>query len=103
MAKEELFKIPVFGWVIKKFKAFPVKRGNADRAAIRFAINLLEKGEILGIFPEGTRSKTGQLGEIGQGAALIIAKSGAAVVPTALIGTDKIFSIKKEGFLRWQN
>jgi 1-acyl-sn-glycerol-3-phosphate acyltransferase len=98
MAKEELFKIPVFGWVIRKFKAFPVRRDNADRAAIRAALDILAKGEILGIFPEGTRSKTGQLGDVGQGTAFIIARSGATVVPTALIATNKMFSLKG-GFL----
>lgn len=91
MAKEELFAFPIFSWVITQLKAFPVKRGAADRGAIRTALSLLEQGEIVGMFPEGTRSKTGQLGKAEPGLALIAAKAGATIIPTAIIGTDKIF------------
>lgn len=91
MAKEELFTFPIFSWVITKLKAFPVKRGTADRGAIRTALSLLEQGEIIGLFPEGTRSKTGLLGKAEPGLALIAAKSGAVIIPAALVGTDKIF------------
>lgn len=87
MAKEELFKYPIFNWVIRKLKAFPVKRGTADRAALRTAINILESGEILGLFPEGTRSKTGVLGKPEPGLAMIAAKTGVPIIPTAVIGT----------------
>ena len=55
MAKEELFKNPIFGWIIRQFGTFPVKRGAVDRTAIRQAIRELKAGNPLGIFPEGTR------------------------------------------------
>ncbi|MDD4602111.1 1-acyl-sn-glycerol-3-phosphate acyltransferase [bioreactor metagenome] len=87
MAKEELFRYPVFSWVITQLKAFPVRRGMADRVAIRTAISLLESGEIVGLFPEGTRSKTGVLGKPEQGLAMIAIKTGAPIIPAALIGT----------------
>ncbi|MGI6093431.1 MAG: 1-acyl-sn-glycerol-3-phosphate acyltransferase [Veillonellaceae bacterium] len=87
MAKEELFKYPVFNWIITQLKAFPVRRGTADRTAIRTAINLLESGAIVGLFPEGTRSKTGVLGKPEPGLALIAVKTGAPIIPTAVIGT----------------
>ena len=61
MAKEELFKIPVFGPYIKALGAFPVKRGAADRGAIRQAMDELKAGHVLGIFPEGTRADPGTL------------------------------------------
>lgn len=92
MAKEELFNIPVFGWVIRLLNAFPVKRGSADRSAIRRAINILESGQIVGLFPEGTRSKTGTLGEFEPGIGLIALKANATVIPTAVINSNKIFS-----------
>jgi 1-acyl-sn-glycerol-3-phosphate acyltransferase len=91
MAKEELFQIPIFGWIITKLNAFPVKRGIADRSAIRTSLALLDKGEIVGLFPEGTRSKTGRLGKAEPGLALIAAKTGAVIIPVAVKGTNKVF------------
>ena len=57
MAKRELF-VPVLGYIYKTLGAFPVNRGGADRAAIKHGIEILQSGEVLAIFPEGTRSKT---------------------------------------------
>ncbi|MBY0084430.1 MULTISPECIES: lysophospholipid acyltransferase family protein [Brevibacillus] len=95
MAKEELFKIPVLSFLITKFGAFPVKRGAGDRAAIRTTLKLLEDGKIFGIFPEGTRSKTGEPGEAMPGVAMFALKSEAAVIPVAIIGPYRPFrSIK---------
>ena len=85
MAKEELFDIPIIGYIIKRLNAFPVKRGTADRVAIKKAISLLKSGECLGLFPEGTRSKDGKLGEAEAGMALIAIKADVPVVPTAVI------------------
>jgi 1-acyl-sn-glycerol-3-phosphate acyltransferase len=96
MAKEELFVKPVLKWIFTKLKAFPVRRATADRTAIRHAITLLNNGELLGLFPEGTRSKTGKLGKPETGLAMIALKSGAPVVPAAIIGTNKVW---KDGLL----
>ncbi|MBP2633957.1 MAG: plsC [Firmicutes bacterium] len=92
MAKEELFKIPILGYIIRKLHSFPVRRGASDRAAIRTAITLLNDGHCLGLFPEGTRSKTGTIRKAEPGLALIALKAGVPVVPTAVIGTNKIMS-----------
>lgn len=91
MAKEELFRIPVISFFIKKFGAFPVKRGAGDRASIRTALNLLEDGKIFGIFPEGTRSKNGELGPGLPGVAMFALKSQAAVIPVAIVGPYRLF------------
>ncbi|MBC8014704.1 MAG: 1-acyl-sn-glycerol-3-phosphate acyltransferase [Sporomusaceae bacterium] len=91
MAKEELFNIPILKWIITKMHAFPVKRGAADRSAIRHAISLLKKGDILGVFPEGTRSKSGELGKPEAGMIMIALKAGVPVVPAAIIGTNQVF------------
>ena len=97
MAKEELFKPAIAGAIIKSLNAFPVKRGSSDRGAIKMALNILKKGLCLGIFPEGTRSRDGKLHKAQAGVSLIAAMSKAPVVPTALIGTNRIWS-KEEKF-----
>ena len=87
MAKEELF-VPVLGTIYRILGAFPVKRGGADRAAIKHGIEVLKNGECLMIFPEGTRSRTGQLGKAQPGALMMASKARAVIVPTAIVGTD---------------
>lgn len=81
MAKEELFKNPLFAWLIKQLGAFPVKRGSKDGSAIQNALKSLENGRIFVIFPEGTRSKTGELGRPKSGVTLIAAQAKVPVVP----------------------
>jgi 1-acyl-sn-glycerol-3-phosphate acyltransferase len=91
MAKEELFHIPVISFLIRRFGAFPVKRGAGDRAALRTALSILQRGDVLGIFPEGTRSKTGRLGKPQSGVSLLAIKGNAVVVPAAIIGPFRMF------------
>ncbi len=83
MAKEELFhKNPIFTWLITKLGAFPVKRGAKDGAqAIEKALESLKNGRIFVIFPEGTRSKDGELGRAKSGVTLIAAQAKVPVVP----------------------
>ena len=94
MAKEELF-VPVLGTIYRWLGAFPVRRGGADRAALKHGIAILEAGEVLSIFPEGTRSKTGKLGKAAPGALMMAGKVRATIVPSCVIGTD----IKRQGKL----
>ncbi|MGG1551757.1 lysophospholipid acyltransferase family protein [Paenibacillus ferrarius] len=89
MAKAELFDIPLFGALIAKVGAFPVKRGGVSRESIRLAVQLLKDGNMLGVFPEGSRSNAGGMGK--KGAASLALKAGAAVVPVAIIGSYSIF------------
>ncbi len=82
MAKDELFHInPIFTWLIKKLGAFPVKRGSKDASGIDTALESLKNGRVFVIFPEGTRSKTGELGKPKSGVSLIAARAKAPVVP----------------------
>ena len=92
MGKEELFRNPVMAWVCRNLHVFPVKRGAADKTAIKTAVKLLRDGKCLGIFPEGTRSKTGKLGRAEAGVSLIAAMTKAPVIPAAIVNTEKIFS-----------
>ncbi|MBR3457388.1 MAG: 1-acyl-sn-glycerol-3-phosphate acyltransferase [Selenomonadaceae bacterium] len=92
MAKIELFKNPVFAAAIRSCHAFPVKRGAADRGAIKTAMQVLKEERVLGVFPEGTRSRTGKMQKAEAGVALIASMSDAPVVPAAILGTNEIFS-----------
>lgn len=87
MAKEELFKNPFFGWLIRQFGTFPVKRGTVDRAAVRQAIKEIKEGNPLGIFPEGTRIKREGLGRFHTGMASLALMTGTPVIPVAVLGT----------------
>jgi len=91
MAKEELFTAPILKTILPKIYAFPVKRGMSDRDALRKAIAVLKSGNVMGLFPEGTRSKTGELGKGFSGAGFFALKGEAAVVPCAIIGPYKAF------------
>lgn len=91
MAKEELFKIPVLSFLIRSFGAFPVKRGASDRQALKKSLTLLKEGKVLGIFPEGTRSKTGELGKAFSGVGLFALKEDSTVIPAAIVGPYRLF------------
>jgi 1-acyl-sn-glycerol-3-phosphate acyltransferase len=93
MAKKELFRFPPFGAILRAVGTFPVDREKADRQAIKTALSFLEKGEILGIFPEGRRTRTGELQEGALGMAFLAAKAQVPVLPAGirvLAGSPKI-------------
>ena len=91
MSKEELFKIPVVGWFIRKLGAFPVKRGGNDLAAMKTAIKTLTDGKYLMIFPEGTRvEKKGDV-EAKGGVSVLSTRTGAPMVPIYCGGKHKLF------------
>lgn len=94
MAKEEAF-LSKIGWLVRFLGAFPVKRGEADRQAIRAAGEQLKKGRILVIFPEGHRSETHTLGKIHSGLGMIALRAGVPVVPVAVSGSENL--LKKFG------
>jgi 1-acyl-sn-glycerol-3-phosphate acyltransferase len=90
LAKEELFRFPVFGALIRGLNAFPVRRGQGDRGAIRQCLRLLAEGEILLMFPEGTRGDGMALLEAEGGIGFLAARSGCPVVPVYVQGTDHV-------------
>ena len=91
MAKAELFNVPLLKGILPGVNAFPVKRGLSDRDALRTAIKLLKEGSVVGLFPEGTRSKDGTLGKGFSGAGFFALRGEANVVPCAIIGPYKAF------------
>jgi 1-acyl-sn-glycerol-3-phosphate acyltransferase len=91
MAKEELWKNKLFGWVIKQIGAFPIRRGEGDREAIRYAQMLLEDGQALLMFPEGTRGDGTVLQPFASGPMMMAKKTGLPVIPIGISGTEKLF------------
>jgi len=84
MGKIEFFKNSVIGPIFTRFNAFPVKRGSADRQSIEYAIKLLGEGRVLGMFPEGTRSRDGIPQQAKAGVALIAKAAKADVLPVSI-------------------
>ncbi|NLI11904.1 MAG: 1-acyl-sn-glycerol-3-phosphate acyltransferase [Peptococcaceae bacterium] len=91
MAKSELFKIPAVGYVIKSSGAFPVRRDKSDRNAIRTAVSLLKEGQVVGVFPEGTRNPTDDMLKPHLGAAMLAFKAGVPMLPIAVSGTRGVW------------
>lgn len=90
MAKEELFRNKLFAWLIRILGAFPVSRGKGDTAVIDTAVERLNNGRSLMIFPEGTRSKDGKVGKGHTGAALISVKANKLIIPAAICYGEKL-------------
>ena len=91
MGTKELWNNRVLGWVFTKVHGFPVDRGNMDMGAIRTAMNVLKGGETLGIFPEGTLSRTGHMLPLLSGASMLALRSGCEVIPVYIDGRYKPF------------
>jgi 1-acyl-sn-glycerol-3-phosphate acyltransferase len=84
--KIEVFRNPILGWFLRKMHSFPLDRARADLGAMRRALEVLEDEDCLGIYPEGTRSRTGELLPAKPGVGYLAAESGAPVVPARVRG-----------------
>ncbi len=87
LAKEELFQVPLFGPFIRRINAHPINRGGVDRRALRECQDILAGGEVLVVFPEGTRTTDGRLQEAKPGAAMIAAQAQVPIVPVYIEGS----------------
>lgn len=95
MAKDSLFRNKILAFLITRLGAFPIKRGSADTKAIETAIEIMENGGVLLIFPEGTRSKDGQLLPHKAGAAMIASRTNSDVLPCAISWEGKLCLFRK--------
>jgi 1-acyl-sn-glycerol-3-phosphate acyltransferase len=96
MAKEEFFRRPLIGWLFRRLNAIPVKRGAPDMKAIRRALELLRQGQVIGIFPEGHRGRSGEQQEAMSGVIFLMEKSGAPLIPARVFGTEKFLSQQRD-------
>ncbi len=90
MAKEELFENFLFRWIIVRLGAFPIKRESIDRTTYKKILKLLQKREVVVLFPEGTRSIDGTIGQLHAGTARIALKADVPVIPIIIQGTEKV-------------
>ncbi|HUG29019.1 MAG TPA: (d)CMP kinase [Candidatus Limnocylindria bacterium] len=91
LGKRELVEFPLTGWLMRRGGIHPVDREAADLEAFRAAMRVLDAGQVLAIFPEGTRSRDGALQQVREGAGLLALRSGAQVLPVAVIDSDRMW------------
>jgi cytidylate kinase len=91
LGKRELVETPVIGYFMRRAGIHPVDRRTADVDAFRTAMRILESGNILAVFPEGTRSRDGALQEVREGVAVLALRSGAPVLPVAVTDSDRLW------------
>jgi 1-acyl-sn-glycerol-3-phosphate acyltransferase len=91
MAKDELFRNPILAALFRGVHAYPVRRGEADRTALKLTLSLLESGQVVGIFPEGTRTKTGELGPGQPGIGVFSHRARVPILPIGIAGSYKPF------------
>lgn len=90
MGKKELFEKPIIRSILKKANGFPIVRGGADKEALDYAVRVVKEGKILGIFPEGTRSKDYKPARAKSGIGLIARQAKADVLPVAIYNRDEM-------------
>jgi 1-acyl-sn-glycerol-3-phosphate acyltransferase len=93
MGKAELFEPRWLGWLFAYAGVIPVRRGATERRSLDRALAVLARGQAVAVFPEGTRYASGVLGRAHPGVGLLAARSGAPVLPVAILGTERIVTI----------
>lgn len=90
MGKDSIWKFKPIGWIISSLGAFPVTRGSADREALKRCISVLEAGEPLVLFPEGTRQSGPLVQPLFDGAAYVAVKAGVPIIPVGIGGSEEV-------------
>ena len=93
LSKESLFGNRLFGAFLASLGAFPLRRGAADREAVREAVKMLDAGEQIVVFPEGARRTGPEVGEVFDGMSYLASRTGAAIVPIGIAGTESAMGV----------
>ena len=101
MGKRSLFALPVIGSIFRWLGGFPVARDGTDRKAVRDSVEMLRAGEVLCVYPEGTRQRGPKIQPLQPGAAYLALRSGVPVIPVGLAGTEEIMRTSKDPFPRF--
>ncbi|HEY3834083.1 MAG TPA: lysophospholipid acyltransferase family protein [Acidimicrobiia bacterium] len=91
MGKASLFRVPVLGWFFSALGGFPVERDGSDRGPLRDSLAILQSGEVLAVYPEGTRQHGREIQPLQAGAAYLAIKAGVPIVPVAIAGSEEPF------------
>jgi 1-acyl-sn-glycerol-3-phosphate acyltransferase len=95
MGKAPLFRVPVLGSIFRALGGFPVERDGSDFGPIRESLKILEEGEPLVVYPEGSRQRGSEIAELQPGAAYLAAKMGVPIVPVGIAGAEETFRTRR--------
>jgi 1-acyl-sn-glycerol-3-phosphate acyltransferase len=98
MGKAPLFRVPVLGWIFRALGGFPVERDGGDVGPVRDSLRILEAGEPLVVYPEGSRQHGREIADLQPGAAYLSAKTGVPIVPVGIAGAEETFRTKSGRF-----
>jgi len=98
MGKAPLFRIPVLSSLFRALGGFPVERDGNDRKAVRDSVAMLESGDVLAVFPEGTRQNGPKIQPLQPGAAYLAFRAGVPIVPLGMAGSEEIMRSRKHRF-----
>lgn len=90
LARDNLFRIPVIGWILRKTHVIPISREAARGGSIRVALERLESGFLVGIFPEGTRTSDGKVGDFRPGFLALARRTQQPIYPVGIVGADRV-------------
>ena len=92
LARDNLFRVPVIGWILRNTHVIPISREAARGGSIRVALERLESGFLVGIFPEGTRTSDGKVGDFRPGFLALARRSQQPIYPVGIVGADRVMS-----------
>lgn len=101
MGKKSVFAVPVVGTIFRWLGGFPVARDGTDRKAVRDSVEMLRAGEVLCVYPEGTRQRGPKIQPLQPGAAYLALRGGVPVIPVGMAGTEEIMRTSKDPFPRF--